>query len=163
MRGPDGTAATPGSLALATALFALSVRERVPEATLVERLRQGDRRLHSELRLCIAWALRHLIGRAAGGGAEVHVVGSTLTEEARPASDLDLVVRAGEVSPEARAALDALNADVTRAYAALMAGLCDGFRLLDVHVVTPQEVASASGFAPLLRGSSAPRYALPPF
>jgi len=154
---------TPGALVLATALFALSVRERVPERQLVERLRQGDRRLHSELRLCLAWALRHLLGNVTDERAAVHVVGSTLTDEARPSSDLDLIVEVPDLSPEGASALEELNADITRAYAELMTNLGESFRLLDVHVVTSREEAQGMGFAPLLRGSSAARYAIPLF
>lgn len=153
---------TPGALVLATALFALSVRERIPEEALVERLRAGDARLHSELRLSLAWALRHALAATPLGVRELHIIGSTLREEARPASDLDLVVRVPDLPPELAPIIEALNADVTRAYTAMMANLGDGFRLLDLHFVTPEEEAQGTGFAALLRGSSTERYTLPP-
>lgn len=147
-----------GDLVIEAALVALSARERKPVRAIVDALRAGDRRLHAELRVGLAWALRHYLARELPQLREAYVVGSSLDEEsARPASDLDLVLEVGDPSEALRARLDALDAQVSTAYCRLVPGLPEDFRLLDFHLL---DEATIDGFRRLVRGSSAPVHPL---
>jgi predicted nucleotidyltransferase len=148
-----------GDLVLEAALVALSARERKPVRALVEALRAGDRRLHAELRLALAWAIRHYLARDHPAVRAAYVVGSSLDDEARPASDLDLVLDIDSGDAALRARLEGLNLEVTKAYRRLVPGLPDDFRLLDLHVIEPG--GEDGGFRRLVMGSSQPWHALP--
>lgn len=149
-----------GSDLLHLALLGLTVRERRTEEAVLEALRAGDARMHGEFRLCLAWALRHALRREKGVRS-VDVIGSTLGEGVRKASDLDLVVRMEEADDAARERWRRLDREVSAAYVAMMGSLPRGFRLLDLHVVSDADDAAGKGFAATLRGSRHPRYPVP--
>ena len=156
----EATGGGEGAFALDAALLALSMRERRPRREIEARLREGDGRLHAELRVCLAWALHRALREAEPAVRDVYVIGSSL-EEARPVSDLDLVIVAERVDDALRARVDALDAQATRAYARLAGPLPPGFRLIDAHYVDARDAQAGGGFAAAVRGSGVPWYLLP--
>jgi hypothetical protein len=138
------------------AVLVTSFRERVPEAVARERLAAGVPRAHAEFRLALAWAITRLLRDKAPEISDVHVTGSTLTEDTGPYSDLDLVLRVPHVYAATRAVVEDVNAAVTRAYRAIVPSVPDAFKLLDVKYVTLEDAAVGSGVASVLTGSNAP-------
>lgn len=147
-----------GALIVEASILALSARERIPWREAVERLRQGDERLHAEYRIALAWALHHHLRKSHPNIEDVFVIGSALEESARRASDLDLVILGASFSERDEDALRALNRRVSDAYRDIVGGLPEGFEILDLHLV-PRE-NDQHPYRRLVAGSNAPTYRL---
>lgn len=147
-----------GALIVEASLVALSARERIPWREAVERLREGDARLHAEYRIALAWAVHHHLRKTHPNIEDVYIIGSALEESARRASDLDLVILGASFSDRDEDALCDLNRRVSEAYRETVGGLPAGFELLDLHLV-PRE-NEHHPYRRLVSGSSAPTYRL---
>ncbi len=147
-----------GVLVVEASLLALSARERISWREAVERLREGDPRLHAEYRIALAWAVHHHIRKTHAQVEDVFIVGSALDDHARRASDLDLVILGTTFTDRDKEALRDLNASVSRAYRDIVGGLPERFELLDLHLV-PRE-HEHHPYRRLVSGSNAPTYRL---
>lgn len=147
-----------GALVIEASLLALSARERIPWREAARLLAQGDARIHAEYRVALAWAVHHHLRRTHPHVEDVYVIGSTLEENARKTSDLDLVILAASFNEDDEDALCELNRSVSAAYREIVGGLSPDFELLDLHLVT--EAMSEHPYRRMLRGSSAPTYRL---
>ena len=145
-----------GRLIIEAALVATSARERRPWAEILRRLHEGDRRLHAEFRVALAWAVQHYLRQLLPHAGEIYLVGSSL-EEAYRASDVDILLAMPNASETDKASLEALNEDVSRAYSALLPDMPPAFRLLDIHLLVGTQ---PSPFRAMLTGSNTPRYQL---
>lgn len=149
-----------GRLVIEASLVAMSARERAPVREVAARLREGDKRLHAEYRLALAWAIHFHLRGTLPHVEDVYVVGSSLEEQARRSSDLDLVILGAEFTERDREVLADLNDAVSRAYRDLVGGVPEGFQLLDLHLV-PRE-PEHHPYRRLLVGSNAATYRLAP-
>lgn len=145
-----------GRLVVEAALVATSARERRPWADILRRLHEGDGHLHAEFRVALAWAVQHYLRQILPEIGGIYLVGSSL-EEARRASDVDILLAVPHATEADRAALEALNAEVSEAYAGLLEDVPPHFRLLDLHLLVDSQ---PSLFRSMLRGSGTPRYQL---
>lgn len=147
-----------GRLVVEASLLALSARERIPWRVAVERLREGDARLHAEYRVALAWAVHHHLRKTHPHVQDVYVIGSALEERARKTSDLDLVILGASFSREDEERLREMNRAISAAYVEAIGGLPRDFQLLDLHLLP--EALGEHPYRRMLAGSNAPSYRL---
>lgn len=145
-----------GRLILEAALVATSARERRRWQHVLDGLKAGDRRLHAEFRVALAWAVQHYLRTMLPHLREVYLVGSSL-EEAFRASDVDILLAMPHATAQDQEALDLLNHEVSEAYACLLDDVAPNFRLLDLHLLVDGQ---PSPFRVMLSGSNTPHYQL---
>lgn len=151
-----------GELAFDMGLMMAAARTRREVPMLVRRLEDGDEEAHAEFRVQVARALAGCLAWEATSIRSLHVIGSAANGRSRPTSDLDIVVELPEEDRRIQATLDLIAEDIAEAYRELVEGLPEGFRLLDLHYVTDEDLDIGRGFAPALRGSSIPRFPIEP-
>lgn len=138
-----------GAFIFEAALQHEATRRRTSLERLLETLLAGDATAHADLRVSLARML-HLALRPHPDVRSLNVFGSSL-QEARPASDLDLLVHVADPDCPVVRALQRLNREISSAYRARFGRLVPrDFELLQVHVVTDAEVAAREGFAAIL-------------
>lgn len=147
-----------GRLVIEASLLALSARERIPWREAARRLAEGDARLHAEYRVALAWAVHHHLRRTHPQVEDVYVIGSSLEENARKTSDLDLVILAASFNEDEEDSLCELNRSVSEAYREIVGGIPPDFELLDLHLVT--EAMPEHPYRRMLGGSNSPTYRL---
>ena len=121
-------------------------------AAVLQRLEEGDRRMHSTFRYGVAKGLSSYLASLGSTFHEVYVYGSSIKEGANPASDIDIIVVVERRRDEIKHLLKRLDLSITAHYRRLL-GLDPGpVSLLDVQVVDRKEQAERSGYGAVLEG-----------
>lgn len=152
-----------GAFVLQSALHYLAARQRTTEERLQALLRKGDPALHAQFRLAIARMLYIALHPEQEDLRSMHVFGSSVDHEARPTSDLDLLVHAADPNGPLVQALHELDGELSQAYREIMGDkVPPTFSLLSVHVVTDEQVRHRHGIASILSSIHMQRYRLGP-
>ncbi len=161
--GPPRVLRPTGAFVLQSALHYLAARQRTTEGRLQSLLRDGDPVLHARFRLAIARMLYIALQPGLKELRSLHVFGSSVDDEARPTSDLDLLVHVADPDGPLVQTLAELDAEVSQAYLEIMEDTVPpAFSLLSVHVVTDEQVERRHGVASILSSIHLQRYRLGP-
>lgn len=164
MKVPEQSVLRPtGAFILETALHHLAARQRTSESRLQSHLRKGDPGLHAQFRLVTARMLYMALDPGQKELRSMHVFGSSVGDEARPTSDIDLLVHVEDPNGRLVRKLHELGEELSQAYREMMATrLPEAFALLSVHVVTDEQVRQRTGLASVITSLHLERYRLGP-
>jgi predicted nucleotidyltransferase len=152
-----------GAFILQSAIHYLAARQRTTEERLLGRLRDGEGELHAQFRLAIARMLYIALHPEQEELRSLHVFGSSVDQDARPASDLDLLVHVADPHCPLIQELHELDEEISQAYRELMQDkVPPSFSLLSIHVVTDDQVERRHGLASILSSIHMQRYRLGP-
>lgn len=139
----DADALLSGALALCAKQLGLD------EPELLQQLRNNSPKTHSVLRYALAKGVAEYLRDLECGIRGVFLHGSTMTDEAGLASDIDLIVLVEKKVDQARTLLQHLGLALVTSYRALV-GREHLFSFLDVHLVDVKEERENHGYGALL-------------
>jgi predicted nucleotidyltransferase len=139
-----------GGPLLDEALQFCAERLRRPESEVRRALRGDDQEAHSTLRYAIAKGLSVYLARIGGGIYAVYLYGSAMKGEARPFSDIDLLVLVDRKLDQVRAFLGRVDLALVTAYRSLLGTKDDPASLLDIHLVDVGEEEARQGYGALV-------------
>ena len=134
---------------LSSALELCAKQLGVDEPELLEQLRNDSPKAHSVLRYALAKEVAEYLRGLRCGIRGVFLYGSTMTDTAGLASDIDLIVLVEMKLYQAQTLLQHLDLALVTSYRALV-GREHLFSFLDVHLVDVKEERENHGYAALL-------------
>jgi predicted nucleotidyltransferase len=142
----------PNGVLLEKALEFCSVRHGLAVETILRRLEEGDREMHSSLRYGLAKELSCYLACLGSVFHAVYVYGSSISESSNPASDIDVIVVVERRRDEIASVLRRLDLALTAQFRRLVGLVSEPVSLLDIHVIDKKEQAERSGYGAVLDG-----------
>ncbi len=123
----------------------------------VRMLQEGNCYVHSTLRYAIAKEISAYLKDHVDGIKGVYLYGSTATNEARPCSDIDMLVHIDTDQKKVEEVTEKLERGVLRAYLkVLQDDIPLVLPLLDFHIIDTESIKKREGYAALVTSLSSP-------
>lgn len=145
-----------GQFILDAALHHLAAVRRSEPPEIAARLRSGDASCHADYRVSVAHMLHAALRPDYPGLRAMKLFGSSLRAEAKPTSDVDLVVHVASHKDPLVRGMERLSRELGRGFQTMVPGLPRDFELLDLHFVDDADVAAGRGYASVLSGRHEP-------
>lgn len=114
-------------------------------------LAQGDRWAHSTFRYALTTQVCQYLSRLGTVVRSVYIFGSSMSDGAKPTSDIDIIIWVNERSDAIAFLLDRLNLFISTYYRGLFADRASRMRrMFDIHLVDDQEVKARVGYGAVL-------------
>jgi len=124
-------------------------KEKNTREQIVEYMQAGRSNVHSDFRYALARTLCELINES--NIYAIYLFGSTVKDDARIASDIDLVVHVKSKEEKLLSLLEKLNFELLQCYKKLLGEKALNInKFLDVHLVDDREVKDGDGYGILL-------------
>ncbi len=149
-----------GSILLHASILTVAASRRLTRDQVVDQLCEGEAGTHADLRAAIADHLYHALVPDHSDLRSIHLFGSSTDATCGISSDVDLLVHIARPDSSVVRTLQRINREMSREYVQVTNHGHSRFMLLDIHVVTDDEVKQRSGFAAILTSIHAPPYRL---
>lgn len=150
MSGRPPSIRSAGAILVHASILRLAAVDRTTPGEVRAALARGDGRTHARFRAALADQLHHALHPGHPELRGLHLFGSATGPDCRKTSDLDLLVHLSDGRSPLVAALKRLDRQISREFADVAGIPADGFRMLDLHVVTDEDVRGRMGFAAVL-------------
>jgi predicted nucleotidyltransferase len=120
-------------------------------------LREGDCYVHSAFRYAIAREISAHLKSRIRGVKGVYVYGSTMTNQAKMYSDIDMLVHIDEKQEEVEELIKKLEEGILESYFTILCNkMCSALLLLDVHIIDTESIEKRQGYAALVTSLVSP-------